>query len=202
VEGLDGLGMSCLSAAALCCVASRSLTDFHPPPPPPPPPLLLPHGQQDGGDFDHPYERKRRRQLALLFTRSKEEELEEYRLREELKTIDAALKKAKRHPVKSQVRAPEEAREAVVTEVIGGQPQKMRLVSEKQAQDPRPEPRPGHPYLQSARLTVPMAAPRLQKGMLLKVKQLLADLGLPPRPLPTKVRACVCVLAGVRTGGV
>lgn len=35
---------------------------------------------------------------------------------------------------------------------------------------------------------MPTTAPRLQKGMLLKVKQLLADLGLPPRPLPTKVR--------------
>lgn len=51
---------------------------------------------QDGDDFDHPYERRRRRQLALLFTRSKEEELEEYRLREELKAIDAALKRAKK----------------------------------------------------------------------------------------------------------
>ena len=61
------------------------------------------------------------------------------------------------------------------------------MVAEKNIQEARPEPRPGHPYLQSARITVPTTAPRLQKGMLLKVKQLLADLGLPPRPLPTKV---------------
>lgn len=65
-------------------------------------------------------------------------------------------------------------------------------MADKNIQDVRPEPRPGHPYLQSARITVPAApttgGPRLQKGMLSKVKQLLADLGLPPRPLPTKVR--------------
>lgn len=146
---------------------------------------------QDGDDFDHPYERKRRRQLALLFTRSKEEELDEYRLREELKAIDAALKRAKKHPVKSQVRAPEEARETMVPDVVGapGQQRMLPLVAEKLIQEARPEPRPGHPYLQSARLTVPMSAPRLQKGMLQKVKQLLADLSLPARPLPTKVRS-------------
>ncbi len=165
------------SSGLLC-----SLTDQ------PSPTTTKTHNPQDGGDFDHPYERKRRRQLALLFDRSKEEELEEYRLREELKAIDAALKRAKRHPVKSQVRAPEEARETTMTEVVGGQPRTLPLVAEKLAPDPRPEPRPGHPYLQSARLTVPQqAAPKLQSKMLGKVKQLLADLGLPPRPLPTKV---------------
>lgn len=97
----------------------------------------------------------------------------------------------KQHPVKSQVRHPEEAREATVTETVGGQTRTLPLVAEKSIQDARPEPRPGHPYLQSARITVPMTQPRLQKGMLLKVKQLLADLGLPPRPLPTKVRTCL-----------
>lgn len=70
--------------------------------PPARPPITIAHihdnptQQQDGDDFDHPYERKRRRQLALLFTRSKAEELEEYRLREELKAVDAALKRAKK----------------------------------------------------------------------------------------------------------
>lgn len=88
-----------------------------------------------------------------------------------------------------------------MTEVVGGQARTLPLVAEKLLQEPRPEPRPGHPYLQSARLTVPMAPPRLQKGMLLKVKQLQTDLGLPPRPLPTKVRACVASQAGGQSVG-
>lgn len=69
---------------------------------------------------------------------------------------------------------------------MSSQGRTVPLVNEKYIHDARPEPKPGHPYLQSARLSVPMAPPRLQKGMLQKVKQLLSDLGLAPRPLPTK----------------
>lgn len=65
----------------------------------------------------------------------------------------------------------------------------MPLVTDKLVQDPRPEPRPGQPFLQSARLTVPVMAPKLGKGMLNKIRQLHAELNLPPRPVPTMVCA-------------
>ncbi len=153
---------------------------------PPQPVMFQPGLDEDGDTFDHPYERKRRQQLEYLFKRSKEDELEELRLREELKTIDAALKRVKKHPHKSAVRDPAEAKAATTTEMTANGPRVMPLVNERSVVEARPEPKPGHPFLQSARLTVPMGAPRLQKGMLQKVKQLLTDLGLAPRPLPTK----------------
>jgi hypothetical protein len=62
-------------------------------------------------------------------------------------------------------------------------------VSDKNIYDARPEPRPGQPYLQSARLSVPAQPPKLHPKMLAKVRNLLTELGLPPRPLPTKVRS-------------
>lgn len=64
----------------------------------------------------------------------------------------------------------------------------MPLVHEKLVPDPRPEPGAGRPFLASARLTVPVLAPKLGKGMVNKMKQLHADLNLPARPLPTQVR--------------
>lgn len=67
-------------------------------------------------------------------------------------------------------------------------PRVMPLVHEKLVPDPRPEPGAGRPFLASARLTVPVLAPKLGKGMVNKMKQLHADLNLPARPLPTQVR--------------
>jgi len=58
---------------------------------------------------------------------------------------------------------------------------------EKRAVEARPEPAPGQPYLMSARLTMPINPPKLSKGMINKVKQLLAEFNIPIRPLPTQV---------------
>ena len=63
----------------------------------------------------------------------------------------------------------------------------MPLVQEKSVLDPRPEPKAGHPYLQSARLTFPLQGQRLSASMNQKIEKLLADLGLQIRPMPTKV---------------
>lgn len=147
--------------------------------------------------------------------------MEELKLRDELKTLDAALKRVKKHPVKSIVREPAEARDATVQEHMAGgmdvlyvctyittkEARKQMthpwhihtytgvrlvpLINEKQVQESRPDPKPGHPYLNSARLAVPAIPPKLQKGMLQKIKQLLLDVNLPARPMPTK---CVCDL--------
>lgn len=63
------------------------------------------------------------------------------------------------------------------------------LLPDKAVQENRPEPQPGEPYLNSARLGIPLVPPRLQKGMLYKLKALLQDLGIPARPVPTKTVA-------------
>lgn len=48
-------------------------------------------------------------------------------------------------------------------------------------------PLPGQPYLQSARLRVPDPPAGLSKGMLRKLALVLDELGIPPRPMPTKL---------------
>lgn len=46
--------------------------------------------------FDFAYERSRRQQQEILYRRTKDEEEEEDKLREELRTIDASIKKLKK----------------------------------------------------------------------------------------------------------
>ncbi|KAJ1436881.1 hypothetical protein B484DRAFT_428465, partial [Ochromonadaceae sp. CCMP2298] len=55
-----------------------------------------PLGTADPSGFNLAMERKRRRQQDMLFTKTKEDEEEELGLREELRAIDAALKKNKK----------------------------------------------------------------------------------------------------------
>jgi hypothetical protein len=70
-----------------------------------------------------------------------------------------------------------------------GMRQGLPLVEKSKVHDPRPEPRPGQPYLSSVRFTVPINNPKLGKGMLNKVRTMLTELNLPLRPMPTKVRS-------------
>lgn len=55
--------------------------------------------------FDFTYERSRRHQQEILYRRTKDEEEEEDKLREELRTIDASIKKLKKM-IKQAVPAP------------------------------------------------------------------------------------------------
>ena len=48
-------------------------------------------------------------------------------------------------------------------------------------------PVPGQPFLQSARLRVPEGSSGLSKGMITKLALILEELGVPPRPTPTKL---------------
>ncbi|RLN97064.1 hypothetical protein BBJ28_00014704 [Nothophytophthora sp. Chile5] len=112
--------------------------------------------------FNIAYEKQRKRQLELAFTRSIEEENEIRRLNEELRGVEQQLKKVavKVDPKKKKELAdvPYEIKRTLPTGVI----------------------------LRSSLLALPQQKHALSAKLLKKMQLLLDELGVPARPMPTK----------------
>lgn len=118
--------------------------------------------------FDFEYERLRRVQQEALYRRTPEEDAEEIRLKEELKNVDAALKRLKKM-------------------------NKLPKATSTSSKSPPPitmtynTPSVGTPCLQSARL---VGADRVQTGLakstVKKVCMMMKELGVPDKLLATK----------------
>ena len=139
--------------------------------------------------FNLEYEEQRRQQLQALFERTRHEELAEVKLRDELKAVEAELRK-----LKKSAKSAGDGQRAVAGAAIG-----IGAPGEPLAADPlkvleRAQPPPGQPFLQSARFAIPQQSGAggvagLNKGLLHKMTLVLAELNMPDRPVPTK-RVC------------
>ena len=139
--------------------------------------------------FNLEYEEQRRQQLQTLFERTRHEELAEVKLRDELKAVEAELRK-----LKKSAKSAGDGHRAVAGAAIG-----IGAPGEPLAADPlkvleRAQPPPGQPFLQSARFAIPQQSGAggvagLNKGLLHKMTLVLAELNMPDRPVPTK-RVC------------
>lgn len=149
--------------------------------------------------FDVVQERERRANLDRMWRRSKEEEKEEMELRKELREIETQLRKLKkagghllaaagnRLPNSASSRNPSRAGTPVPGTAIVENPDLLNQSFASTA----PVPMPQNPYLQSGRLAPPAAGGSvgLNKSMLTRMQQVLTELKIPARPLPTK-RVC------------
>lgn len=149
--------------------------------------------------FDVMQERERRANLDRMWRRSKAEEIEEMELRKELREIETQLRKFKktgghilaaagnRLPSGASSRNPSRSATPVPGTAIVDNPDLLNQSFASTA----PIPMPQHPYLQSGRLAPPASggSSGLNKSMLTRMQQVLTELNVPPRPLPTK-RVC------------
>lgn len=160
--------------------------------------------------FGSAHEHGRREHLDRLWARSKEEEIEEMALRKELKIIEAQLRKLKktgghilaasqsavsvpsRLPSAPSSRGPSRS----VSPVPGAKAPANNILDNPDILDrsfasTAPTPMPQNPYLQSGRLAPPATggSAGLNKTLLTKMDQVLAELKVPNVPLPTK-RVC------------
>jgi DNA methyltransferase 1-associated protein 1 len=158
--------------------------------------------------FDVVRERERRAHLDRLWKRSKEEEVEEMELRKELKLVDAQLRKLKKtgghilaatHGGAPGASAPSRLSSAAssrnpsrsVSPVPGGSFVDNPGVLDQSFASTAPTAMPQNPYLQAGRLVPPATGGSLglNKTLLTKMDQVLKELKIPTRPLPTK-RVC------------
>jgi len=147
-------------------------------------------------EFNFQKERARRHQLELSWTRSRKEELEDAKLREELKLIEGQLRKLKKSG-KHILAAHEAASAAAAME--GGMPVAEDASSMIETASTTFDPsfsssglgKHGIPYLQSSRLVPPTATAggALNKTLLKKLELTLQELKIPERPIATK-RSC------------
>jgi len=140
--------------------------------------------------FNYEHEKRRRYQLEISYRKSKEEEIEETQLREELKTIDMLIRRAKKNtkPVVTST---------VDTSIVADNiPPSLPEYKQLSAAEIHPSnvvttvidyPIPGKPFLQSGRLIVNETSLKLSKNLIKKVNTLLRDLGLLEFPIPTKM---------------
>ncbi len=149
--------------------------------------------------FDVKQEQERRANLNRMWRRSKAEETEEMELRRELREIETQLRKLKksgghvlaatgnRLPGSASSRNPSRSVTPVPGTAIVDNPD---LLNQSFAST-SPVPMPQTPYLQSGRLAPPAAGGSvgLNKSMLARMQQVLLELKIPARPLPTK-RVC------------
>jgi len=131
--------------------------------------------------FDLEYEKIRRAQQELLFRKTKEDESEEARLREELKTIDSNIKKLKKSTKwavgENKALSKSEAKQAAHVTTISAAP-----VDTLQHQ-----PMAGQPCLQSARLLAAESGVGLSKSLVKKMQVFLKELlSVPDTLLPTR----------------
>ncbi|CAM9715853.1 unnamed protein product, partial [Chrysoparadoxa australica] len=155
-------------------------------------PLLQPRvhasGQADAGQqaaypgmqaFNLEYEQKRRQQLEVQFRKNRAGEEEEESLREELKSIEAQIKKLKQRKDTGKI-VEELALFLIALHYSASHHSVVHL--------PLLLPLPGRPYLQSHRLTVQSQTPAagLSKQLLKKLKQVLAELHVPEKPVCSK----------------
>ena len=145
-------------------------------------PTMIVH---DHGDHDVAYEEKRRRQAHVAYCRTRAEEAEERRLRDELKAVELESRRLKRR-----------ARGQPADEPPPFGIEAARLAANAIAPPKRPQ--PGQPYLQSSRLKPPEGAQGLSKGMLTKLALVLEELGVPARPIPTKLSCATYDAASAR----
>lgn len=132
----------------------------------------------------------------MLNARTKEEEMEEHQLREELKNIEALLKKSKPKSKSSSSAAAAVASTSMTESTyhipVSLPPEAIlsaALVHERESIPPGISihpPIPGRPALQSSRLIITEPALGLPKILVKKMNTLLQDLGAPEFPLPTK----------------
>ena len=160
--------------------------------------------------FDATFERDRRAHVDRLWKRSKEEEREEMELRKELKMIEAQLRRLKKTgghifaTSKSAAPAPNRLSGGAssrnpsrsVSPVPGAKIPGVNFIDNPDILDQSfastaPTPMPQNPYLQSGRLVPPATGggAGINKTVLAKLDQILAELKLPVRPMPTK-RVC------------
>lgn len=135
--------------------------------------------------FDLPFERERRAYQESLWTRSKQDELKETKLRAELKEIEAQLRKLKRKgagvPGGAATSGPSSRSVTPLPD--------PNAVNNTFAP---PTPVPGVPYLQSARLEFPPVGGGngINKALLQRLEVLLEEMKVPnPPTVPTK-RVC------------
>ena len=151
--------------------------------------------------FDLNYERERRAYMHKMWTRDKDEELEEMNLRNELRAVEAQLRKLKKsggHIIAAgkggqligsanSSRAPSRAASPVPGAAMADNPGVLDECFSSVA----PTPVPGNPYLQSGRLGAPATGGSvgLNKSLLDRMDATLKELKIPKRPIPTK-RVC------------
>lgn len=115
--------------------------------------------------FNITYEKQRKRQLELAFSRSIEEENEIRKLNEELRSVEQQLKKA----------------------AVKVDPKKKKELADVPYEIKRTMPTGA--FLRSATLALPAAQPKqpaLSSKMLKKMQMVLDEVGVPARPMPTK----------------
>lgn len=158
--------------------------------------------------FDLNKERRRRAHLELIWRRTKEEELEEAELRKELRLVEAQIRKLKKsggHILaaassavggSSASRNPSRSVTPVPMAAAAGRAAAATVMSDSDLLDQcfastAPTPMPQTPYLQSGRLVAPATGGPvgLNKTTLKRMDDVLDELKIPKRPMPTK-RVC------------
>lgn len=138
--------------------------------------------------FDLAYEKERRAQWEAMWRRTKADEAEEYALRNELKQVEAQLRKLKKrgaHVAGATTVSSLSAAARATPEVAVQQVHHAMATT-------TPIPVPGVPYLQSARLLSPATGGDMgiSKALLTRMESLLAEMNVSASTvIPTK-RAC------------
>jgi hypothetical protein len=162
-------------------------------------------------NYDMEYEDKRRAQLEALFTRTKEEEQEEKKLRAQLRTVDAKIKKLETAGNKKKPKATAVVKIQPVASAAGldsgallspasearGEAEEPEVADEASAQKTadllRQTSRTSGVYLRSSRHTLPHPANVSNTGLsmrlLKKMSLVLVELQIDSRPIPTE-RVC------------
>jgi DNA methyltransferase 1-associated protein 1 len=156
-------------------------------------------GTSNQPTFDLKTERQRRKILDLIWERTKEEELEEESLREELKLVEAQIRKLKKsgsHLLATAVapvlsRGPSPVPPSGTDAIVGMDMNSSFEILNEQFSSSAPTPTAGIPYLQSGRLAPPATGGPLtiNKTTLKRMDQILNELSVKDRPLPTN-RVC------------
>ena len=142
--------------------------------------------------FDYEAEMQRRMQQECQFRKTKSDEAEEVKLREELKMIDNVLRTKKEKGSKvsggdsrSAIRAAaSESRQMAAAACLNAQSFSSSPFSLPVSSDNGPS--AGKPCLQSTRLTSSDQSSGLSRVLLKKMNSLLRELGAPENPLPTR----------------
>jgi DNA methyltransferase 1-associated protein 1 len=130
--------------------------------------------------FNYEHEKIRREQQEILFRKTKEDEVEEMRLREELKSLDAQLRSKKGNKATESRAALKAAQENKLAQnMAAGASFQLAVQSDHM-------PAAGRPALQSTRLQNTEQATALSKNLLKKMTCLLKELGVPDAPLATR----------------
>ncbi|KAG5174974.1 hypothetical protein JKP88DRAFT_271069, partial [Tribonema minus] len=131
--------------------------------------------------FDREYERKRRHQLDLQFRKTHAMEREEESLREELKGLEAQIKKLK-------AKRKAEDNDKLAAEAAGLR-DAGRVLSTAAADRGNGRHPPGRPYLQSHRAAAAFQTPahQLGKTLMKKVQMVLAELQVPELVMATQI---------------